>query len=64
MLSGMDEQLGVYATSATALASAVNDLRLLSQTRHTRSAYLAALHAVEKAWQECEAARLDFRQPR
>jgi hypothetical protein len=64
MLSCMDEQLGVYATSATALANAVNELRVLSQTRHTRSAYLAALHVAEKAWQDCEAARLDFQQPR
>jgi hypothetical protein len=59
----MDELLSVYAASAAAHASAVNELILLSQTRHTRSAYLAALRVVEKAWQECEAARLDFRPP-
>jgi hypothetical protein len=60
----MDELLSAYATSAAGYASSVQELRLLSQTRHTRSAYLAALDIVEKAWQECELARLDFRQPR
>ena len=59
----MDELLSGYANSASAHASAVQDLRLLAQTRHTRSAYQAALDFVEKTWQECERARLDFRQP-
>lgn len=60
----MDELLGEYAASASALAGAVQELRLLSQKRHTRSAYLAALDVVEEAWRECERARLDFRQAR
>jgi len=59
----MDELLNGYATTATAYAGAVQELKLLSQTRHTRSAFLAALEVVEKAWQECEVARLDFRPP-
>jgi len=60
----MDELLSGYAASASALASAVQELKSLVQMRHTRSAYLAVLDFVEKAWQECERARLDFRQPR
>ena len=60
----MDELLGGYAKSATAYASAVQELTCLSKTLHTRSAYLAALDLVEKAWQECELARLAFRQPK
>jgi hypothetical protein len=60
----MDELLNSYAASATAHASALQDLMLLSKTRHTRSAYLAALDAVAKTWQECERDRLAFRQPR
>jgi len=60
----MDELLSGYAASASAHAIAVQELRLLSRTRHTRSAYLAALDVAEKAWQECKLARLDFRQPR
>jgi hypothetical protein len=59
----MDELLRVYATSAAAHASAVNELSLLAQMRHTRSAFLAAFDLLEKTWQECELARLDFRQP-
>lgn len=64
MLSCMDQLLTAYAVSAAAHASAVDELNALSEKRHTRSAYLAALRVVEKAWQECEAARLDFQQPR
>jgi hypothetical protein len=60
----MDGLLSHYAASASAYAGAVQDLSLLAQTRHTRSAYLAALDAVEKARQESELARLDFQQPR
>ena len=60
----MDGLLNRYAASASAYASAVQDLSLLANTRHTRSAYLAALDVVEKAWQESELARLDFHQPR
>jgi hypothetical protein len=60
----MDEPLNKYAASAAAYASAVQDLMLLSRKRHTRSAYLAALDAVTKTWQECERDRLAFRQPR
>jgi hypothetical protein len=60
----MDELLSGYAASASAHASAVEELKSLAQTRHTRSAYLAALDFVEKAWQECVLARVDFRQPR
>jgi hypothetical protein len=59
----MDELLNGYATSATTFASAVIELKLLSQTRHTRSAYLAALDVVENAWRECDLARLNFREP-
>jgi hypothetical protein len=59
----MDELLRGYASSASAHANAVQELRLLSEARHTRSAYLAALDVAEKAWLECELARLDFRQP-
>jgi hypothetical protein len=60
----MDGLLSRYAASASAYASAVEDLSVLSQTRHTRSAYLAALEFVEKARQESELARRDFQQPR
>jgi hypothetical protein len=60
----MDELLNRYVASALEYASAVQELRSLSQTRHTRSAYLAALDILENAWQECELARLGFRQPR
>ena len=60
----MDELINGYVNSAAAHASAVQELRLLSQTRHTQSAYLAALAVVAKAWQKCERARLAFRQPR
>jgi hypothetical protein len=60
----MEELLSGYARSASAHANAVQELRLLSETRHTRSAYLAAVDVVDKAWQECQRARLDFRQPR
>jgi hypothetical protein len=60
----MDELLSGYAASASAHATAIQELRVLSETRHTRSAYLAALDVVEKAWQECQRTRLDFRQPR
>jgi len=59
----MDEMLSGYANSATAYATAVNELSLLSRTRHTRSAYLAALEVVEKTRQVCELARMDFRTP-
>jgi hypothetical protein len=59
----MDGLLSHYAASASAYAGAVQDLSLLAQTRHTRSAYLAALDVVEKARQESELARLDFQQP-
>ncbi|HEV8038497.1 MAG TPA: hypothetical protein VGP62_06520 [Bryobacteraceae bacterium] len=60
----MDELLSGYASSASAYASAVQELRVLSETRHTRSAYLAALDVVAEAWKECERARLNFQQPR
>jgi hypothetical protein len=59
----MDEMLKRYADSATAHASAVQELKVLSQTRHARSAYLAALDSVAKTWQECERDRLAFREP-
>jgi hypothetical protein len=59
----MDELLNRYAVSAAAHASAVKDLSALSKTRHTRSAYMSALDAVTKTWQECERDRLAFRQP-
>jgi hypothetical protein len=59
----MDELLNSYAASAAAHAGAVQDLMLLSKTRHTHSAYRAALDAVAKTWQECERDRLAFRQP-
>ncbi len=58
----MDEFLNGYANSAAAHAGALHELRLLSQTRHTRSAYLAALKLVEEAWQVCEQVRVAFRQ--
>src|SRR5581483_11739597 len=59
----MDELINKYADSAAAYASSVQELRLLSQTRHTRSAFLAGLEVVEKACHECDLARLAFRQP-
>jgi hypothetical protein len=59
----MDELLNGYATSTAAYAAAVQELRSLSQMRHTRSAYLAALAVVEKYREECELARLDFGTP-
>jgi hypothetical protein len=58
----MDELINAYANSAAAYASAVQELRLLSQMRHTRSAFLAALEVVENACQECDLARRAFRQ--
>lgn len=59
----MDQLLKRYAASAAAHASAVQDLSALSKTRHTRSAYMAALNAVTKTWQECEQDRLAFWEP-
>ena len=56
--------LKVYAASTTAYAGAVQELYLLSQVRHTRSAYLAALAILDKAREECELTRTDFTQPR
>jgi hypothetical protein len=54
----MDELINMHANSAAAYASAAQELRLLSQTRHTRSAYLAAVKTIEKALQESELAWL------
>ena len=60
----MDEMLKVYAASTTAYAGAVQELYQLSQMRHTRSAYLAALAVLEKAREDCELTRADFDLPR
>jgi hypothetical protein len=61
--SCMDELISGYAEATAEYAGAVQELRLLCEMRHVRSAYVATLELAEKARQKCELARLAFQEP-